>query len=108
MPTLWRRAILESPYAGEVEANKLYALRCLRDMFERGEAGFASHLIYPPLFQRYSRKHREAGLAAGGAWTPVAESCIVYADLGITDGMKQGIRRAQLAGVPILTRRLGR
>ena len=103
-PRTWKRAILESPFAGDVESNKLYAKRCLRDMFERGEAGFASHLIYPSLFAKYSKEQRAAGLAAGAAWTPVAELCAAYIDLGWTEGMRQGVKRAHDAGVPVVVR----
>ena len=38
--------LLESPYAGDIEANLSYARACMRDCFERGEAPFASHLLY--------------------------------------------------------------
>ncbi len=41
--------ILESPYGGtpeEVERNVKYARACLRDCLLRGEAPFASHLLY--------------------------------------------------------------
>lgn len=41
-----RRVIIESPYAGNVEANATYLRRCLRDSLLRGEAPFASHAIY--------------------------------------------------------------
>lgn len=33
-----RRVILESPYAGDVEANIAYARRCIADCLRRGEA----------------------------------------------------------------------
>ena len=36
--------ILESPYAGDVEANVEYARACVRDSLSRGEAPIASHL----------------------------------------------------------------
>jgi hypothetical protein len=38
--------ILESPYAGDVEANMRYARAAMRDSLMRGEAPFASHLLY--------------------------------------------------------------
>ena len=41
-----RFVIIESPYAGNVEENEEYARKCLRDCLMRGEAPFASHLLY--------------------------------------------------------------
>lgn len=41
-----RLVIVESPYAGDIEANVAYARRCLRDSLARGEAPIASHLLY--------------------------------------------------------------
>lgn len=38
--------LLESPYAGYVERNLAYARACARDCLLRGEAPFASHLLY--------------------------------------------------------------
>ena len=38
--------IVESPYAGDVERNERYARACIRDCLLRGEAPFASHLLY--------------------------------------------------------------
>jgi hypothetical protein len=34
-----RRVYLESPYAGNVPANVIYAIECMRDCLQRGEAG---------------------------------------------------------------------
>lgn len=43
---MMRRVIVESPYAGEVEANVTYARACVRDCVLRGEAPIASHLLF--------------------------------------------------------------
>lgn len=40
------RVIIESPYAGDVDANLTYLRACLRDCLLRGEAPFASHGLY--------------------------------------------------------------
>ena len=103
----WTRAILESPYAGEVEKNKLYALACLRDMFSRGEAGFASHLLYPRFLEAYNMTQREEGIEAGKVWIPAAQKVVIYTDLGISGGMAEGIQVAKAEGIPTETRRLG-
>ena len=37
--------VIESPYAGDVEANVAYAKRCVLDCLRLGEAPYASHLF---------------------------------------------------------------
>ena len=100
------RVILESPYAGDVEKNRLYALACLRDMFKRGEAPFASHILYPPVLTKWTEAERNQGITAGFSWYEVAELCAVYTDKGITEGMIRGIARAESLGVEVERRTL--
>lgn len=45
-----RRVILESPYAGEVEANVAYARLCMRDSISRGEAPSVSYPFFGACF----------------------------------------------------------
>lgn len=101
-----KRVILESPYAGDVEKNRLYALECLRDMFSRGEAPFASHLLYPPILIKWTQEERKNGIKAGLSWYQSAELCAVYVDNGITEGMKLGISTAKSLRVKIEYRKL--
>ena len=42
-PPTMRLVVVESPYAGDVEANLAYLRRAMRDCLLRGEAPFASH-----------------------------------------------------------------
>jgi hypothetical protein len=98
-----RLVILESPYSGNIEFHVEYARRCMRDCFKRGEAPFASHLLYtqPGILQDEIPQERELGINAGLAWGSVAEATVVYQDLGISSGMKKGIERARAEGRPI-------
>ena len=107
MKKTWTRVVLESPYAGEVEENRIYALACLRDMFNRGEAGFASHLLYPRFLEAYNNRERAEGITAGHVWVPAAHKVVVYTDLGLSGGMVAGIKVAEEHGVPIERRKLG-
>ncbi len=102
---IWRRAILESPFAANVERNRLYAIACARDMLSRGEAAFASHLIYPQLLLKHTEEERQRGMAAGRAWISAAEISVVYTDLGVTEGMIRGIAEAEARGI-VVERRL--
>jgi len=104
-----RRVIIESPYAGDTERNLRYLRACMRDCLQRGDAPFASHGLYtqPGVLDDDMPEERKLGMQAGQAWTGAADAVIVYGDLGVSDGMRAGVQRANLDGVPIEHRRLG-
>ena len=101
--------IVESPYAGDIEANIAYARACIRDALARGEAPLASHLLYtqPGILRDEVPGERKLGVDAGLAWYRVAEAAVVYTDRGISRGMEAGIAAAKAAGKPIEFRTLG-
>lgn len=101
--------IIESPYAGDIEANVAYARRCIRDSLHRGEAPIASHLLYtqPGILRDEVPGERQWGIDAGLAWGRVADLTAVYVDRGISSGMRYGIESAERMGRPIETRRIG-
>lgn len=101
--------IIESPYAGDVEANLTYLRRCLRDSLLRGEAPIASHGLYtqPGVLRDDVPEERAHGIRAGFAWRCRAAKTIVYTDRGITNGMRAGIEHAQDLGHPIEYREIG-
>ena len=103
-----RLVIIESPFAGDVEANTLYARQCVRDSLLRGEAPIASHLLYtqPGILDDEVPAERAQGIDAGLAWRAVAEASVVYTDRGISTGMAYGIAAAEAAGVPVEYRTL--
>lgn len=88
-----RRVVVESPYAGDVERNLRYARAAMLDCLNRGEAPFASHLLYtqPGLLDDTLSGERMLGIRAGLAWGVVADLVAVYTNLGISGGMRQGI-----------------
>lgn len=100
--------ILESPYAGDVESNLRYARACMADCLRRLEAPFASHLLYtqPGVLDDTKPEERKLGMEAGLLWGRAAEATVVYVDLGITPGMRQGIDRADSEGRPVYIRSL--
>ncbi len=100
--------IVESPYAGDIERNVKYARACLHDCLSRGEAPFASHLLYtqPGVLDDNVPEERKRGIEAGLAWGEKAGKTVVYIDYGITKGMEMGIERAKNAGRPVEYRRL--
>jgi hypothetical protein len=100
--------ILESPYAGDIEANVEYARACVRDSLSRGEAPIASHLLYtqPGILRDEDPQERQWGIDAGLAWGDKAETTVLYIDRGISRGMEYGIANAERAGRPIERRSL--
>src|SRR4051794_14059649 len=103
-----RLVIIESPYAGEIEANVEYARACVRDSLLRGEAPLASHLLYtqPGIMRDEVPEERQWGIDAGLAWRHVAEAHVVYTDRGISKGMEYGMAAARAAGKTIEFRSL--
>ncbi len=103
-----RRVIVETPYAGDIERNIRYARQCLHDCFLRGEAPFASHLLYTQegVLNDSIPDERALGIGAGLEWGSLAHATVVYVDLGISGGMKFGIQRAESEGRPVEYRNL--
>ena len=122
-----RRVILESPFNGpcprhvrhdpscrackSVRVNcLLYLDRAMRDSIHRGEAPFASQVMYPPFLDEDVPAERELGINLGHAWLGSCDALVVYADGpgGITRGMLERIQTAERMGVTVETRRLSR
>ena len=103
-----RLVILESPYAGDVARNLAYARACMADCLARGEAPYASHLLYaqPGVLDDTKPDERALGMAAGFAWGERADATVVYTDLGTSAGMAAGIEQAKAAGRTVEMRTL--
>lgn len=104
-----RLVILESPFAGDVARNTVYARQCVRDCLKRGESPIASHLLFTQagVLDDGNPEERRLGIMAGLAWLPHADASVVYTDHGTSPGMKQGIAAARRLGIPVEFRRLG-
>lgn len=100
--------IVESPFAGDMERNIKYARACMRDCLLKGEAPYASHLLYTQsgVLDDSHPEERPLGIDAGLAWGEKADKTVVYTDLGMSKGMQYGIERAQKANRPIEYRTL--
>ena len=92
-----RLVILESPFAGDEQANIDYARLCVRDSLSRGEAPIASHLLYtqPTVLDDSDPAERQWGIDAGLVWGSMADASVVYTDRGISRGMAFGIASAE-------------
>lgn len=103
-----RRMVLESPFAGDTPTNLAYARAAMHDSLMRGEAPFASHMLYtqPGVLADSDEYERGLGIEANLEWMAGAEGVAVYIDRGITPGMTLGIKAATRAGLDIEERSL--
>lgn len=90
--------VVESPYAGDVERNVKYARLCMLDCLQRGEAPYASHLLYTQCLDDDTPDERTLGILAGFAWGAKADLHAFYVDLGVSDGMRKSL--ANLGDAP--------
>lgn len=95
-----RRVYVESPYGSNdpetIRRNIEYARACLCDCLLRGEAPFASHLLYTQVLRDEVPEERELGMEAGFSWGGCADATVEYEDYGISSGMQKGIERARV------------
>lgn len=83
--------------------HRRYTALCMRDSMSRNEAPFASQALYDQsgILDDADPDERALGMTCGLAWSLQAELCAVYADHGITDGMKAAVRAARARAVPV-------
>ena len=85
--------IIESPFKGRTPEEEIknieYARKAMRDSLYRGEAPFASHLLYPQMLDDTNEHERRMGIEAGLKIGQLADRTVVYTDRGISPGMKQ-------------------
>lgn len=103
-----RRVINESPYAGDVARNVAYARAAVRDCLQRGEAPIASHLLFTQdgVLDDAKADERALGIAAGLAWSEVADAAAFYEDRGWSQGMLAAKEHHLGIGLPIEVRRI--
>lgn len=115
-----RLVIVESPYAPKnvmdpldfarkLALHEAYARAAMKDCLRRGEAPYASHLLYTQkgVLDDTISAERSLGIEAGLAWGKKADATVVYEDLGISGGMMLGIATAKAERRPVEMRRLG-
>ncbi len=100
---------LESPYAGDIEINVLYARFCMHDsLVNHNEAPFASHLLYtqPHILRDEIPGERKHGIDAGRDFARKTEMTVIYSDLGISSGMQYALDHADEVNHPVVERTL--
>ena len=101
-----KRVQLESPYGGDIERNKRYLQACIRDCLNREETPYASHQMLTDALRDSDTEQRQWGIAAGFAMREVMNCTVVYTNLGISGGMRQGITHAKVIRHPVEYRTL--
>lgn len=105
-----RLVILESPFKAittELQARNIaYLKEAIAHSLHLGESPISSVLTWATssILDDQDPSERKLGMEAGFAWYRVAESCVVYEDLGISDGMLKGIRVAISAQIEVIHR----
>lgn len=111
--TQLKKVVLESRFAAKdvrgLLINKLFTIACIRDCFLRGEAAYASHVLYAQshILDDYVAHERALGIQAGFNWGDCGQETVVYDDLGISGGMELGIKHAESVGRKVSYRTLG-
>lgn len=98
-----KRVIVESPYAGEIQRNEIYAEFCCHDcLVNHGESPYASHILYTRrhVLRDEIPEERKLGIEAGFEWRDVAEQSNFYMDFGTSSGMELGIQDCVDKGKP--------
>lgn len=99
--------IIESPYAGDVEANMEYLQLCILDSIARGEAPMASHQMYTRALKDAEPAQRALGIICGFVWLTKAEMQVFYIDRGWSPGMRAAQIEGRRLGVPQKYREIG-
>lgn len=89
-----------SPYAGDIQANVAFAIRCCRMAIQQGYTPIAVHLLYPQILDDQDSAERATGLELG---LNVLRHCAAAWVCGttISPGMASEIRAAQQLSIPI-------
>lgn len=103
--------IIESPYRAKLTKdlirNRRYALAAVAHSLSLGESPFASHVLYTDALNDHKEIDRQRGMEAGWAIYPKADLIAYYIDLGISEGMLEGMQVAGKYGIPTVKRKIG-
>ena len=89
-----------SPYAGDIEKNKAFAVSCCRFAIRQGYTPIAVHLLYPQILNDQDPAERAVGLRLG---LTILEHCALAWVCGptISPGMAGEVALAERLGIPI-------
>lgn len=88
---------IASPYAGDIEANTVFAKKACRYAIRQGYTPIAVHLLYPQMLDDSDPAERETGLRLGHRVLEVCDELWCCGDR-ISSGMAREIEEAQKLG----------
>jgi hypothetical protein len=90
--------IIESPFRHHhregQKMNKAYLELCMLDSLARGEVPLATHKLYTQCLDDSKPAERALGMETVQSLHAIAETVVVYYDLGWSTGMVWGVRKA--------------
>lgn len=102
--------VIESPWAGMPKGVDplAYLQQCIRHSLECGEAPVASHAMFcaTQALDDNNDSERALGMSIGRVYIAHAALVAVYADYGISSGMKRAMEYAHSISKPVLIRRI--
>lgn len=98
---LMKKVFICSRYAGDVKRNKDIARQLCSQAISKTYAPFAPHLLYPQFLDDGNQDDRTIGQYAGLAFLEKCDEVWVYAEEGISYGMKCEIELASQLGIPV-------
>ena len=84
----WATCVIESPYAGDVDANMAYLRECVRWCLARGMSPYASHKMLTDALDDNAPAERALGISAGFVWAVRADWRVFFVDHGWSRGMR--------------------
>lgn len=97
-----------SPYRGEIQRNKAYARELTRAAVDSGFAPVAVHLYMTEALNDSNLQERSRGMEAGKYILEQCSFILVGDRYGISKGMKEEIRLADMCGIEFLHEKNGR
>ena len=103
-----KRVVIESPLRGDYEMHLFYARLCIWDSLIRGEAPYASHVLFhhEDILDDNDIIGRILGMEVGSVWSAAGDLRAFYIDLGISQGMIAAKDEAERLGQPYVLRTL--
>jgi len=80
--------MVESPFAGDVERNIIYARRAMRYVIDRGHVPIVPHLMYPQVMDDTDPEERARALHMCDILRLRAHETWFFVDYGMSKGMK--------------------
>lgn len=110
------KVFIESPFSGDLEANRSYLFKCTTWCYTHDKAPLALHAIYPYLpdgnlhsdsevvitDQNIKLPGRDYALECNRAWREVADEIWFFMDNGLSSGMLLGLMQALLLKTPVI------